>query len=185
VLPAAPTGLSYSAVDNIVSLSWTPPASSAPIQGYLLSAGFSQGQSNALVTQLGPTPAFSGFAPAGNYFVRVQAISSCGLGPASADLLVAVQSCASPPSAPSNLRFTKAGNVVTLNWNAPASGTPSQYRLVVGSVAGGADVLIANTGNNSTTLVATAPNGSYFVKVQAVNLCGVSPSSNEVIVTVP
>ena len=184
-LPAAPTGLSYTAVDNIVSIAWTPPASSTPIQGYHLSAGSGPGQSNALVTQLGPTPAFGGFAPAGNYFVRVQAISSCGVGPASADLLVTVQSCAAPPSAPTNLRFTKAGNAVILNWDAPASGTPSQYRIVVGSVAGGADLLIANTADNSTTLVATAPNGTYFVKVQAVNLCGPSPSSNEVIVTVP
>jgi hypothetical protein len=185
VLPGAPGGLSYSAADNIVSITWTPPSSTAPIQGYVLSAGFAQGQSNALVAQLGPTPGFSGFAPAGNYFVRVQARSACGVGPASADLLVTVQSCAAPPSAPTNLRFTKAGNVVTLNWNPPASGAPSHYRLVVGSVAGGSDLLISNTSNNATTLVANAPNGTYFVRLQAVNLCGTSTSSNEVIVTVP
>jgi hypothetical protein len=185
VLPASPSGLSYTAVDNNVSIAWTPPTSSSPIQGYVLSAGYGPGLSNALVTQLGPSPAFGGFAPAGNYFVRVQAISACGVGPASADLLVTVQACTAPPSAPGNLRFTKAGNVVTLNWNVPASGTPSQYRLLVGSVAGGADLLITNTAGNSTTLVTTAPNGTYFVKVQAVNLCGQSPSSNEVIVTVP
>ena len=184
-VPGTPAGLTYSTVDNIVSIAWTPAASSAPIQGYVLSAGFSQGQSNALVTQLGPTPGFSGFAPAGTYFVRVQAVSSCGVGPPSADLLVAVQSCATPPSAPSNLRFTRAGNDVTLNWNAPASGTPSHYRLVVGSVAGASDILISNTSNNSTTLAARAPMGTYFVRVQAVNLCGTSLSSNEVIVQVP
>jgi hypothetical protein len=34
-------------------------------------------------------------------------------------------------------------------------------------------------------MVANAPNGTYFVKVQALNLCGASSSSNEVIVTVP
>jgi hypothetical protein len=185
VLPGAPGGLSYSATDNIVSITWTPPSSTAPIQGYVLSAGFGQGQSNALVTQLGPTAGFSGFAPPGNYYVRVQARSACGVGPASADLLVTVQSCAAPPSAPTNLRFTKAGNTVTLNWNPPASGAPSHYRLVVGSVAGGNDVLISNTSNNATTLLATASNGTYFVRVQAVNLCGTSTSSNEVIVTVP
>jgi hypothetical protein len=185
VPPGAPTGLSYSAADNIVSISWTAPASNPPLQGYVLSAGFGPGQANALVTQLGPTPAFGGFAPAGNYYVRVQAVNACGPGPASADLLVTVQSCAAPPSAPTNLRFTKNGNVVTLNWDAPASGTASQYRLLVGSVAGGADLLIANTADNTTTMVANAPNGTYFVKVQAVNLCGASTSSNEVIVTVP
>jgi hypothetical protein len=185
VLPGAPGGLSYSAADNIVSITWTPPSSTAPIQGYVLSAGFSQGQSNALVTQLGPTAGFSGFAPPGNYYVRVQARSACGVGPASADLLVTVQSCAAPPSAPTNLRFTKAGNTVTLNWNPPASGAPSHYRLVVGSVAGASDVLISNTSNNATALVATASNGTYFVRVQAVNLCGTSTSSNEVSITVP
>ena len=185
VLPAAPTGFTYSAVDNIVSFSWTPPVSSSPLQGYVLSAGYGAGLANAAVVPLGPTPAYSASAPAGNYFVRVQAVNACGGGPPTADLLVAVQSCAAPPSAPTNLRFTKTGNVVTLNWNAPASGAPSQYRLVVGSVAGGADVLITNTANNSTTLVATASNGTYFVKVQAVNPCGASPSSNEAIVTVP
>jgi hypothetical protein len=185
VLPGAPSGLAYSAADNIVSITWTPPSSSPPIQGYILSAGFGQGQSNALVTQLGPTADFSGFAPAGNYFVRVQARNACGVGPASADLLVTVQSCTAPPSAPTNLRFTKAGNVVTLNWNAPASGTPSQYRLVVGSFAGSADLLVVNTGNNSTSFQASAPNGTYFVRVQAINLCGTSTSSNEVSVTVP
>ncbi len=182
-LPGAPTGLSYTAVESLVSIAWTAPPGS--VQGYLLSAGFGPGQSNALVAKLGPTPAFNGMAPPGNYYVRVQAMNACGVGPASADLLVTVQACTAPPSSPTNLRFTKAGNVVTLDWDAPASGQPPRYRLVVGSAAGGADLLVADTANSSPTLRTAAPNGTYFVKVQAVNSCGASPYSNERIIEVP
>ncbi|HUE87393.1 MAG TPA: fibronectin type III domain-containing protein [Vicinamibacterales bacterium] len=185
VVPGAPSGLSYSAVDQLVSIAWTPPATGGPLQGYLLSAGYGPGLANAAVAHLGPTPGFSAVAPPGNYFVRVQAVNSCGVGPASADLLVSVQSCTAAPSAPTNLRFTTTGSLVTLEWSAPASGLPSRYRLVVGSAPGGADLLIFDTNDNATTLTATAPNGRYFVKVQAVNPCGTSPFSNEVVVTVP
>jgi hypothetical protein len=183
--PGAPSGLSYTAVDQLVSISWAPPSSGGPVQGYRLSAGDAPGQSNAAVVQLGPTAAYSVVAPPGTYFVRVQATNSCGLSPASGDQLVSVPACAAAPSAPTELRFTRSGNLVTLQWTAPASGPPSRYRLVVGSVAGGADLLIAETVDNATSLMATAPSGTYFVKMQAVNPCGASPFSNEVRVIVP
>lgn len=183
-VPAAPTGLAFTAVDGLVSITWTPHPGGG-VQGYRLSAGTEPGRFNSLVTQLGPTAAFSGVAPPGNYYVRVQTITTCAMGPASSDLLVIVQACTAPPAAPANLRFTKAGNVVTLSWNAPASGAPSRYRLVVGSAAGGSNLLIMDTGNNATTLTTTAPNGTYFVRVQSVNSCGAGPSSNEAVIAVP
>lgn len=184
--PAAPSGLSYTLSGQVVSLQWTAPASASPIQSYILSAGFSAGQSNALVARLGPTPAFRATAPSGDYFVRVQAVNACGPGPASADLLVRVQPCTQAPLAPTNLTFTKSGNLVTLSWTAPSSGqTPSRYRLTVGSVSGGADFGTIDTSSNATTFSASAPNGTYFVRMQSVNDCGVSSFSNEVAITVP
>jgi hypothetical protein len=185
VVPGAPSGLSYSAADELVSIAWMPPSSGAPLQGYVLSAGYAPGQANAAVVQLGPTPAFSTLAPPGTYFVRVQAVNSCGVGPASGDLQVNVQSCTAAPSAPIDLRFTIAGSVVTLQWGAPSSGHPTRYRLVVGSVAGGTDLLTHETTDNATILTATGPPGKYFVKIQSLNACGASGFSNEVVVTIP
>ena len=73
-----------------------------------------------------------------------------------------------------------------LAWSAPAAGPrPTSYTVVVGSVPGASNILVYPTGNAATTLVATAPAGTYFVRIVAQNACGGSGASNEIVVQVP
>ncbi len=90
--PTVPTNLGYSTADNLVTLTWTPPAGGVT-QGYWLYAGYGPGQSNALVTSLGPTPGFVGTAGVGDYYVRIAGRNTCAIGPQSAELLVSVRAC--------------------------------------------------------------------------------------------
>jgi Matrixin len=184
--PGTPTSLAYSTADNLVSLRWTPPASGLT-QGYWLYAGTVPGGSDALVAPLlGPTPSFFGPAVYGTYYVRIAARNSCAVGPASAELTVAVRPCTSAPNAPTGLTHTRNGNVVTLNWNAPVSGNlPSRYVIVVGSAPGGSDLLAVATSSPATSFVASAPAGRYFVRVLGRNNCGDSTASDEIQVVVP
>src|SRR5262249_31781584 len=74
-----------------------------------------------------------------------------------------------------------AGNVVTLNWTAPATGDPpTSYLIEAGSAPGRTDIAAFDTGNNAPSLaVFNVPAATYFVRVKAVNGAGTSGPSNE------
>ncbi len=147
--PTVPTNLAYSTADDLVTITWTPPATGVT-QGYWLYAGYGPGQSNALVTSLGPTPTFAGRAAIGDYYVRIAGRNSCAIGPQSPDLLVSVRACTALPNPPEALSYTRAGNVVTLRWLNPSSGNqPSRFIISAGNAPGLANLLVQNTGNNA------------------------------------
>ena len=77
--------------------------------------------------------------------------------------------------------------VVTLSWTAPTTGDlPSRYQIQAGSGPGLSNLLVQTTPTNATSFMATAPPGTYYVRVAGVNLCGVGDTpSNEVTVVVP
>ena len=83
--------------------------------------------------------------------------------------------------APSGFTATVAGAAVNLSWQ-PAPGATS-YRLRAGTAPGASNAFDGNVGA-VTSLVATAPNGTYFVRVQGVSSLGESGPSNEVRVDV-
>jgi hypothetical protein len=73
--------------------------------------------------------------------------------------------------------------VVTLAWDAPATGIlPSRYVIEAGSATGARDLLVFPTANNTTSFTASAAIGTYYVRVKGRNNCGDSAASNEVIV---
>jgi photosystem II stability/assembly factor-like uncharacterized protein len=87
------------------------------------------------------------------------------------------------PDAPGTLRASATGNVVNLEWSAP-TGAPTSYVVRAGSSSGQSNLADFDTGGLATSLTATAPNGTYFVRVHARNGWGLGPPSNEVIVNV-
>jgi hypothetical protein len=118
--------------------------------------------------------------------VRIAARNSCAVGPVSAELTVAVQPCTSAPNPPTGLTHTRIGNIVTLNWSAPASGNlPSRYVILAGSTSGSSDLLAMETTTPAPTFMASAQPGRYFVRVLGRNNCGDSSASNEIQVVVP
>jgi hypothetical protein len=90
------------------------------------------------------------------------------------------------PAAPSNLTFNTASSTVSLSWNAPSGGDPAtSYVVEAGSASGLANLASFDTGSALTSLsVTSVPNGQYFVRVKARNGAGLSPPSNEVVISV-
>jgi hypothetical protein len=170
--PGAPQGLSSG---GLVQLSWHAPSGPAPA-GYLLEAGSAPGLANIAAFPLA-AQSFSIMAPPGTYYVRVRAGSACGLSAPSNEVTVSVSGCAAPP-APTGLRFSRSGSLVTLNWNTVAGA--SGYVIEVGSQPGARDLLSVPVAHGPVS--ATAPPGSYFVRVRARNGCAAGAPSNEIVV---
>jgi WD40-like Beta Propeller Repeat len=101
------------------------------------------------------------------------------------DVYVATVSGDGAPGAPQGLAATVFGSTLTLTWTAPASGTPTAYVIEAGSATGAMDVANFSTGSTATTFSATvAGGGTFFIRVRAANAAGVSPPSNEILVTI-
>lgn len=186
-LPSAPQTLNATINDTLVNLTWGPPATGAPLQGYILAAGTAPGLDNILVAALPATP--TAFAAAdvayGDYHVRLFARNACGQGPPTPSVLVRVQPCTSVPNAPT-LAFTRNGNQVVFTWTLPGGGAPpSRYWIGVGSSPGNYDLLVMPTPDLTRAFSAVGPSGTYFVRVAAQNTCGFSELSNEVQVVIP
>jgi hypothetical protein len=131
-----------------------------------------------------PTPqvGFAAVAPAGRYYVRVRAGSTCGIGPASNEVIVDVPSGCGTPSAPGTLQYAVNARTVSLAWGA-AAGAQS-YQLEVGYAPGASNALVTNVGA-SLTIGGPVPPATYYARVRARNGCGqMGPASNEVVVTV-
>jgi hypothetical protein len=94
--------------------------------------------------------------------------------------------CSAPPSAPVDLAYTKAGDLITGTWTAPTGdNAPTTYVVEAGSRAGLNDQGSYVVPASQTSFGRPTPVGTYFVRVYARNACGTSPASNEVTFAVP
>jgi hypothetical protein len=90
-------------------------------------------------------------------------------------------------SSPINLTVSVSGSTVVLSWTQPPiqDSPVSSYIVEAGSSPGVVNLANFNTGNPATSLtVPGVPNGTYYVRVRAVNATGVSAASNEVVAIV-
>jgi hypothetical protein len=187
----APSGFPATATSSSnVTLTWIAPTIGTPTS-YVIEASSSPGGTANLAnfnTGSASTTLVVPDVPAGTYYIRVRAVSSCGTGAPSSELQLIVSSpnasvCTSPPR---KLASTVTGSNITLTWGAPATGAPTSYVVQAGSSAGGADLANFDTGSLATTFPATnVPAGSYYVRVYGKNSCGLSAPSNEILMTVP
>jgi hypothetical protein len=181
--PNAPSGLTGSASNSQVTLSWTAPSGGCDVTSYSVQAGSVPGASDIAVINAGSTTTLSAIAPAGTYYVRVVAVNGFGGSQPSNEVVITV-GCPFAPNAPTNLTGSVFGGVVTLNWAGAASGcAATRYVVQAGSAPGLSDLAILNVGS-ATTLTASAPPGTYYVRVVASNDFGGSAASNEIVVTV-
>lgn len=179
--PATPANFSATAQGASAMLAWSAPADTSTVTGYRLEVGTSAGASN-LITVAFPagTTAYSASGPPGIYFLRLRSVNGCGTSPPTADVALTLRTCVGAPGAPTALLSTVTQRVVTLAWTAPAEGeTVQQYVVVAGSVPGAADLLTLPLTSMSSTYQATAPPGTYYVRVVSRNDCGDSLPSPE------
>lgn len=178
--PPVPAGYTAQAADLHVQLSWDPSPSAA---SYVLEAGSSSGQADLFNANVGNTTSLGATASAGLYFTRVRAINACGVSEPSAEVPVTLGCSGAPPL--SGLTFTKVNGIVTLSWT--RSPGAASYRMQVGTAPGLADALDASFGSATSQAVnvgGMSP-ATFFVRIFAVNACGTSEASNEVVVQVP
>jgi hypothetical protein len=181
-LPDAPLNLVAQVTGSTVVLNWIA-ASGGPVT-YIVEAGFAPGLANAArISTGGLATSFVAInVPNGTYFVRVRAANDSGEGPTSNEVVVVVGACA-VPLPPIGLTASVLGATVTLGWVAGVSA--QSFVVEAGSATGLANLFNANIGKPAgNAFVAIAPPGVYYVRVRAVNACGVSGPSNEIIVVV-
>ena len=187
--PGAPQGLTVTAGDATVSLSWSPPSSDggSPITNYKIYRGtVSNGES--LLQTIGNTLSYTDDSVTNGqtYFYKVSAVNSVGDGPLSNEASATPISSATVPGAPQDLTATAGDTTVSLAWSPPTSngGSPiTNYLIYRGTTSDGETlvqtlpVVLAYTDSGLT-------NGQpYFYKVTAKNAVGQGPRSNEATAT--
>jgi hypothetical protein len=184
--PGAPRNLAAAVAADTVTLTWQPAAAGTAPLGYLVEAALSPGGPTvAAFLVIEPALALNA-VPTGVYYLRVRAGNAQGLSAASNEVMVSVPGgpCTTPPQAPTNLSASVSGSLVTLAWQRASTGcAATAYVVQAGSAAGFSDLAILNVGN-TTTLSVSAPPGTYFVRVVAVNAFGGSVPSLELTVVV-
>jgi titin len=181
VAPAAPTGLSATAVSSSqINLAWTDNASNETgfrIERSTDGVGFSEiGVVGANVMTYAST-ALSAATP---YWYRVRAYNATGssafVGPTSTSTMAAPQLQA--PAAPTNLGATRQPNRISLTWT-DSSNNETGFSIER-SPDGKVFSQIATVAQNIRTYVDTSPGSDKFVhyRVRAFNQAGNSAYSN-------
>jgi hypothetical protein len=183
----APTGLVAQINGGTITLSWTAPTTGCTPTSYIIQAGSAPGLTNLANFDTGsPATTFvAANVPAGTYYVRIQSAAPGNLSPSSTEIAFTVGVCGTAPDAPTNLQAAVSGSTIVLAWTAPSGGcAATSYLLQAGSAPGASN--LANSPVSGTSLTAAnVANGTYYVRVIAVNAVGQSAPSNEVTVTLP
>jgi fibronectin type 3 domain-containing protein len=179
--PAAPTGLTATAGNASVALSWT---ASSGATSYNVYRGTTAGgeSTTPLATGITTTTYTDSTAVNGTkYYYKVAAVNAGGTSALSTEVSATPEPAA--PAAPTGLTATAGNASVALNWT--ASGGATSYNVYRGTTAGGESTTPLATGITTTTYTdSTAVNGTtYYYKVAAVNAGGTSALSTEVSAT--
>jgi Fibronectin type III domain len=187
-VPNPPQSLTATVSGSTVTLTWTAPSTGAAPEGYIVVAALSPGGTPIAVLPVANTTLVVPNVPNGVYYVHVRAVNTEGASNASSEVVVVVpgggSGCTVPPEAPRNLAGNVSGRLVTLAWTpAPAGCAATSYVVQAGSAPGLSNIAVINVAN-ATTLSATAPPGTYYVRVIALNAAGGSPVSVEIVLRV-
>jgi hypothetical protein len=185
--PGSSSNLAFQVTGSTVLLTWSAPAGGGAVASYILEAGTATGQSNIVSFDTGSaaTTFTATSVPNGTYFVRVRARNADGASLPSNEVTIVVGGgggpCLAPPT-PTGFAASASGNTITLTWNTVAGAL--SFIIEAGSAPGAANIITFDTGNPATSFTGTAPNGTYYLRVRVRTACGMSPTSNEAVLTV-
>lgn len=182
-VPAPPQDFEAGAVDNLVSLEWTPAALGPPATGFTLEVGSTPTSGNDLaVIPLGNVTSLNVPAPTGIYYVRLRATNASGESEPTPTLRLEA-GCTAPPGSPAFVRLSVNGSRLDVEWE-KGRGNVASFILEVGSASGLSDILTTTLPVSTTTIGGDVPPGAYYIRVKAANACGTGPASSEVFAVV-
>lgn len=176
--PSAPVSLTGLASGSTLQLAWKNTFTGGQVDHVLLEVG------GTVVTSLllGPDETFQfNSVPPGTYVFTVRALNAAGASSSTNGVTLSFPgSCTGVPQAPAGFLAYAVGQVVSLAWDPPETGTaPTSYLVnATGAFTGQFPA-------TSRTLAGAVPPGSYHVSVAAVNPCGTGPSTAVQTVVVP
>ncbi len=186
-LPSAPTTMAASVNRSLVTLTWRAPTTGAAPDRYLLDVGTSPGTANLLSgASVGNVLTISGELAKGRYYARVRAANAAGVSGYSNETSFKVGRTLATPG---GFSVTWQGVTAVLSWS-PVSGDgivedrATGYVLEAGTAPGLSDVGTINLGN-VTTFRADVPQGTYYVRIRAVNDFGESEPTADLRLTAP
>lgn len=146
--------------------------------GYAVFVGLAPGAPLATL-DVGPsTRAVLPLPLGGRYFVAIRGYEASGaLGPASVETEIDLVAA---PGRPAGLTAVVNGANAEVSWAPPSPGPAAlSYVLSVGTRPGGSDLLSGLNVGPTTDVSGAVPPGVYYVRVQAWNLMGLGPASEE------
>ncbi len=186
--PLPPQALLATVQGTLVTVQWTENPLGPVIAGYQIQAGSAAG-----LTDIGAAPldatvrSFTVDAPPGTYFLRVLAVNAAGASaPSNEAAITPGPGTCTVPAAPTGFAAAVQPGVLSVRWDAAASGAiPVTYQLQAGTASGASNIGAVNLGGGTTSAAGPVPPGPYFLRVVAANACGASAPSTEVAATVP
>jgi hypothetical protein len=178
----SPTGLNVLSISgNVITLRWNPPSIGPAATGYLLEGSLSPGAPIASLPTGSPATTFSLAAPSGSFYLRMRAMYGGQLSLPSNEVRVYVN-VPQKPSAPTNFQGVVKDSSLWLAWkNTFGGGAPSS---IVMDVTGGATATLPLPYGESS-YVGGIPNGTFTLRLRALNAAGASSQSGSVTVTAP
>ncbi|MEZ5283852.1 MAG: PQQ-binding-like beta-propeller repeat protein [Vicinamibacterales bacterium] len=183
VLPSSPANLHASVQGHLVQLSWEA-SDAGPALGYTLEASATPDFTAPTTIDVGTALEYATTAPAGQYFVRVLARGTFGTSAPSNVVFVAPgpAGCTEPPGAPTDPLSVASARSFVLSWTAAATGGPvARYDLRAGTDP--SDLTLAAFVLPGPSFAASAPAGTYYWSVRALNACGASAFTPAAMVT--
>ncbi len=190
-LPAAPSGLSATAGNAQVTLSWVAPNNGGTaITGYKIEkaddSGFTTGLTST--TQTGTSYVWTGLTNGNTYYFRVAAINAVATAASttskySGTASAAPTSGATPPEAPGSFVFgqqtPQSATGLRGSWTAPYNGGSAitGYTMRYSTVADMSTYTDQATGSTATSynLNGLEANTVYYAQVAAINAIGTGP----------
>jgi fibronectin type 3 domain-containing protein len=171
--PAAPTGLSATAANAQVNLSWS--ASSGASAYYVKRSTTSGGPYTQIAAPIATNYSDNNLSNGTKYFYVASAYNSYGQSSNSAEVGATPAAPATPPAAPTGLQAAGGNAQVSLTWTASTGATSYHVKRSTTSGSGYAQIAAPTAANFTDS---TVTNGTtYFYVVSALNAIGESANS--------